>query len=420
MRTILLILLTVGIVVAGVLYGRQYWATETGPTYRTAEVKKGDLAASINATGTLEPEEVVDVGAQVQGKIESLGRDPDHPEKSIDYRSTVHEGTVLAHIDDAIFDAQVKQAEAAILKSQADRLVAKVKLEQAEEDLRRAQKLRERNVISEADYTTADTNQKAAVATVAQADATIARDEAALNMAKVNLGYTVIKSPVEGVIIARRVNVGQTVVASLNAPSLFLIAKDVRRIQVWASVNEADIGRIYPGQRVKFTVDARPKEVFTGEVLQIRWNAQMIQNVVMYTVVVATENADLKLLPYMTANLQFQADQRQGVLLVPNAALRWRPKGASSAGSGRPEGKGPPGKPAAPSDRGRVYVKDGPGVRAIEVQVGLSDRINTEISGDEVKAGLEVIVGENIVDAGSDAANPFAPKIFKGSGPSKG
>src|SRR5262249_12654673 len=155
---------------------------------------------------------------------------------------------------------------------------------------------------------------------------TLSRSEAMLREAQVNLGYTQIRSPVDGVIVDRRVNVGQTVVAGLNAPSLFLIAKDLTKLQVWASVNEADIGNIHAGQSVRFTVDAYPKETFVGQVAQIRLNASMTQNVVTYTVVISTDNSQGKLLPYMTANLQFEVDRRHDVLLVPNAALRWKPQ----------------------------------------------------------------------------------------------
>ena len=155
--------------------------------------------------------------------------------------------------------------------------------------------------------------------------AAIAQQKSTLDLAETNLGYTMIKSPVEGTILDRRVNIGQTVVASLNAPSLFLIAKDLRRMQVWASVNEADIGGLKVGTPVSFSVDAFPNESFSGVVEQVRLNAKMTQNVVVYTVVVATDNADLKLLPYLTATLNFEIARREGVLTVPNAALRYEP-----------------------------------------------------------------------------------------------
>src|SRR5207249_3200763 len=161
---------------------------------------------------------------------------------------------------------------------------------------------------------------------LAVGEASVAQARAALQQAEINLGYTTIRSPVKGVIVDRRVNVGQTVVASLNAPSLFLIAKDLTRMQIWASVNEADIGQIHAGQAVRFSVDAFPHQTFRGDVAQIRLNANMTQNVVTYTVVVNTDNTNGKLLPYMTANLNFELSQRNDVLLVSNSALRWRPQ----------------------------------------------------------------------------------------------
>ena len=180
--------------------------------------------------------------------------------------------------------------------------------------------------------------------------ATIRQNRAALRMAKTNLGYTTIKSPVRGAIIDRRVNIGQTVVASLNAPSLFLIAKDLRRMQVWASVNEADIGRIHVDMPVRFTVDAHAGQTFHGKVTQIRMNATMTQNVVTYTVVVTTDNSNGKLLPYLTANVQFEVDQRSHVLLVPNAALRWKPQASQIDPAVRKTTLAPP-NPRSPRPR---------------------------------------------------------------------
>ncbi len=165
-----------------------------------------------------------------------------------------------------------------------------------------------------------------AKATVGVEEAAIKQTQASLRQAQINLGYCDIKSPVKGTIVDRRVNVGQTVVSSLSASSLFLLAKDLSRIQVWASVNEADIGRIHPSLKVHFTVDAYPNETFVGEVQQVRLNATMTQNVVTYTVVVTTENKDMKLLPYMTASLKFEIERHEDVLKVPNAALRWKPR----------------------------------------------------------------------------------------------
>ena len=209
----------------------------------------------------------------------------------------------------------------------------KAKLFQAERDWGRAKKLGPSDALSQADYDAAQSAYETAKANVAvgqaaivQAKKTVDQSKAALKRAQENLNYCTIVSPVKGVIVDRRVNIGQTVVASLSAPSLFLIAKDLTRIQVWVSVNEADIGLIHAGQPATFTVDAFPGQVFTGEVGKVRLNATMTQNVVTYTVEVDTDNADGKLLPYLTANVKFVVGESKNVLLVPNAALRWSPK----------------------------------------------------------------------------------------------
>src|SRR5262245_24531189 len=318
-----------------------YSADKQGINFRTVRVERGDLLATIGATGTIEPEEVIDVGAQVAGQIVSFGQDPRGNGKLIDYGSPVEKDTVLARIDESLYraqldraKAQVTQAEANVQRAEADLGQMQAKLNQSERDWQRAQRLRPSGSIAEADYDLAEATyrtNKATLAvgqaTVAQAKAALSDAQAALHNAEINLGYCTIKSPVKGVIVDRRVNTGQTVVSSLNAPSLFLIAKDLKRLQVWASVNEADIGNIHSGQAVTFTVDAYPGRVFTGVVApdQPRLNASMTQNVVTYTVVVTTDNSDGKLIPYLTANLQFEVSKRNQVLLVPNTALRWKP-----------------------------------------------------------------------------------------------
>ncbi|MFM8221056.1 MAG: efflux RND transporter periplasmic adaptor subunit [Planctomycetaceae bacterium] len=389
--------------------------------YRTTAVRRGDIQAVVSATGTLEPEELVDVGAQVAGRILELGRDPQHDDKPVDYGTQVDEGTVLARLDSAIYSSQVEQNKASLQRARAEAQQQRIRLEQLEREWNRAQNFRKSQSISESDLDVARTNWQMAQASVDLAEAGLELARAALHESEINLGYTTIRSPVRGVIIDRRVNVGQTVVASLNAPSLFLIAKDLRRLQVWASVNEADIAQIHLGQPVRFTVDARPQELFRGQVEQIRLNATMTQNVVTYTVVVATDNTELKLLPYLTANLQFERDTRTGVLLVPNSALRWKPRVANgneaeSRASQPARGTAPTSPPtpgpgtAGPgsASRGRVYVRDGSGVRSIEVTVGLSDGAQTEVTGEGLSEGLEVVVADQLIEKPT-VGSPFAP-----------
>lgn len=239
--------------------------------------------------------------------------------------------------------------------------------------------------------------------------------EAALRQAEINLGYTTIRSPVKGVIVDRRVNVGQTVVASLNAPSLFLIAKDLRRVQVWASVNEADIGRIRVRQAARFTVDAFPGDEFAGEVAQIRLNATMTQNVVTYTVVVSVDNSSGRLLPYLTANVRFAIEHRADALLVPSAALRWQPAPGQAPPAELPP-KPETGAPevSAASERGTVWVADGRSVRPVAVRIGLSDGLATEIAAGDLRESDRVVVGETAAAEDAGASSPFAPRIFGG------
>jgi HlyD family secretion protein len=375
-------------------------------SYGTAEVKRGDLVITISATGTVEPEEVVDVGAQVAGRIIAFGKDKNgHP---IDYGSAVEEGMILAQIDDALFADEVAIAAAQLQQ-------AKAKLDQAERDWGRAQKLGPSEALAESSYDAYKYAYDSAKADVALAEATLSRS-------KQNLDYCTIKSPVKGIIIDRRVNIGQTVVASLNAPSLFLIAKDLKRMQVWVSVNETDIGSIHPGQPVTFIVDAFPGEVFQGQVGKIRLNATMTQNVVTYTVEVVTDNSSGKLLPYLTANAEFEVGRSSNVLLVPNSALRWWPRSeqiapkfrSAIAGNGNSENNQQPSPNSGV--QGVVWVQQGSYVRPINVQVGKTDGTETEVQGSELKEGLRVVVAERQQQTNDGGTtNPFIPQIRRRS-----
>ncbi len=407
-------------------------ASKTSAAFRSVPVKRGDLVATIAATGTVEPEEVIDVGAQVAGKILSFGKDLSG--RSIDYGSNVEEGTILARIDDALYSAdvaqaraQLEQARAGALRAEADLGQLQAKLLQAERDWKRAQKLGPSDALSQSDFDAAQSANEVAKANLAvgkaaavQAASAVAQAEATLRKAQQNLDYCTIKSPVKGVIIDRRVNIGQTVVASLNAPSLFLIAKDLKRMQVWVAVNEADIGKIHPGQSVTFTVDAYPGERFNGEVGKVRLNATMTQNVVTYTVEVITDNASGKLLPYLTANVKFLLDARKGVLLVPNAALRWIPLPEQVV----PEHRETPAKsrkrPGSPgedgtneSGRGVVWIQEGSHVRPVAVRIGLNDGTTSEIQGDQLNEEMKVIVGTEAKEdtRPQTAASPFTPQF---------
>jgi HlyD family secretion protein len=439
----LLFLLTLAVLVGG---GWAIWRWSSGsPTlsFRTEPLIRGNLLATISATGTIEPEEVVDVGAQVVGQIISFGRDLDDSRKVIDYTSRVEEGTILAKIDDSLYGpeveicrAEVGQAIADEKRADAELAQARAKLYQTERDWDRARKLGPSSAISQADFDTiqnAYETAKAAVpaseAALARAKETVLRSKAALKKAEENLAKTTIRSPIKGVIVDRRVNIGQTVQSSFNTPSLFLIAKDLKRLQVWASVNEADVGNVHLKQRVTFTVDTFPNRTFTGEVSQIRLNAMMTQNVVTYTVVVDTDNSDGKLLPYLTANLLFEVDQRKDALLIPNAALRWRPRLPQVHPSYREdyeqslrrkaarEENGPSPAEKQSRNRATVWVEDQGFVRPVRIRTGLTDGAMTElveVIKDELPVGTPLVTGENSGGDGGDTVNPFAPKVFGG------
>lgn len=416
-------------------------------SFLTAPVKRGDLVLSISATGTVEPEEVVDVGAQVAGKILSFGKDQSG--KIIDYGSTVEEGTILAQIDDSLYAADVAQAKAqldvakaGVVRAQADLGQLQAKLYQAERDWKRAKKLGPSDALSQSDFDASQSGYEVAKANVAvgnaaivQAQNSVEQAEATLRRAQRNLDYCTIKSPVKGVIIDRRVNIGQTVVASLNAPSLFLIAKDLRRMQVWVPVNEADIGSIKPMQRVSFTVDAYTGETFHGEVGKIRLNASMTQNVVTYTVEVNTDNSSGRLLPYLTANARFLVSETQGVLMVPNAALRYSPSPdqvvsdsreavENRTDRGAPASAGASGKARKAekqgAPRGTVWVPERSLLRPVSVVLGITDGAMTEVQSDQLKEGTPVVVGENQAGDTNPApgGSPFVPQIRRGRGSS--
>jgi HlyD family secretion protein len=435
-----MVIAVVVVVAALVLVGYLRSNSRNGTAFRTVPVKRGDLQAVISATGTVEPEEVVDIGAQVAGKIVAFGEDKHG--KPVDYGSVVEAGTVLARIDDALYAADVDQAKAtlgqskaALQRSEADLGQLKAKLYQAQRDWARAQKLGPSDALSQADYDaaqsayeTAKANVEVGKAAIAQAKQTVNQSQAALQRAQQNLSYCTIVSPVKGVIVDRRVNIGQTVVSSLNAPSLFLLAKDLKRMQVWVSVNEADIGHIQPGQPVTFNIDAYPNEEFSGEVGKVRLNATMTQNVVTYTVEVVTDNSSGKLLPYLTANVKFIVGEQHNVLMVPNAALRWSPapeqivkefrgktkKGQGAASQSRDQASGEAAK--SEQKRGVVWVPEGTLVRPVKVTPGLSDGSMTAVESAALKEGTPVVLGEMEKQENGKTApgsSPFTPQLFR-------
>jgi HlyD family secretion protein len=440
MKIILMIIALIIVAGTGVAYYANHSTAALPTSLRTVAIERGDLLSTIGATGTVEPEEVVDIGAQVMGSVLEFGPDLNHPGKSVDFCSVVAKDALLAKIDPTPYEAALEQAEAQLERSEVDLLQLEARCEQSEQDWKRAKQLQEANrrlqktdknlvVISDTDYDLAAANYKVAKANVAVGKATIRQNKASVRVAKTNLGYATIKSPVRGVILDRRVNVGQTVVANLNTPSLFLIAKDLTKMQVWASVNEADIGRIRLDMPVQFTVDAYENQTFHGKVTQIRMNAQMTQNVVTYTVIVTTDNSDGRLLPYLTANVKFEVDKRSQVFLVPNAALRWTPESGQIDPS--VDQKTLSEETSTSQERGRLWIVAKNGlVQPLEVRVGATDGTMTEVGGALLKEGMQVVSGEEgdamnapegeTADGGDKESNPFMPKLPKGSKPPPG
>ena len=429
---ILVLALAVGI-------GARLWHVRSNPKpiFSTADLKRGDIIATISSTGTIEPVEVVDVGAQVAGLIRSFGKDKKG--NTIDYGSIVEEGTILAKIDESVYAADLALAKAQLEKDKAGELSAlanlehmRAKLVEVQANWERAQALIRSELLTKSDYDSSKANYEIAKADVsvgeaalAQAKASIVQARAMLDKAQRNLGFCTIKSPVKGVIIDRRVNIGQTVVASFNAPSLFLIAEDLTKMQIWVAVNEADVGRIVPGAPVTFTCDGFPGEEFNGTVGKVRLNATMTQNVVMYTVEVNTENPQNILLPYLTANVRFVMGRESNALLVPNAALRWSPSslaqvspGARSWMSTDPDQTAPgsgsklPEQGKGSNERlGIIWLKDGKFVQPVKVKVGISDGTNTAVAADTLREGQKVVTGEIDETAQTVTQNPFVPQI---------
>jgi HlyD family secretion protein len=414
------------IVVAG---GAGWYWHETGAAdvqYKTAAVRRGDVASTISATGTLEPEEVVDVGAQVAGQIESFGKDVNG--NPIDYRSEVEPNMLLARIDDTVYkadadvaQAQLEQAKTNILKGEADLAQANSKLLQAEHNWNRARVLGPSDALSQndydmyqADYESAKANVAIAQSEIAQAKNGVPLAQAELDKAKRNLEFCTIYSPVKGVILDRRVNVGQTVVSSLNTPSLFLIARDLSKMQIWVSVNEADVGRVTPGAPVTFTTDAFPGQTFNARVGKVRWNPTMTQNVLLYTVEVEVDNAKRLLIPYLTVKVQFEVARDSNALIVPNMALRWTPATVDQVSpDARSAWKhGDEGAAGSESNHhGTLWIKDGRYVRPVDVKLGVSDRIDTAIFSDQIKDADQVVTGDIVASEDAGQRNPFLPPL---------
>ena len=422
------------VVVAGIVFGFTLINrnSKNGQKYTKAVIDKGAITALVDTTGTLNPVTIVDVGSQVSGKIQKI---------YVDFNSQVKQGQLLAEIDQSPFLTKVLQNEANYLSSQASLEKSKVTLANFEKQYERAKSLFEKELISYEEFESAEVQYFGAKADLRSNEARLEQAKAQLDASKVDLEYTIIKSPIDGVVINRNVNEGQTVAASFQAPVLFQIANDLTKMQVECSVDEADIGKVKEGQKVRFTVDAFSNDNFNGVVRQVRYSPEVIQNVVTYTTIVDVDNPEMKLRPGMTATVSIVVGEAQNALRVPNTALRFQPPtevlqaiftemrqqrqeaagNASSAGE-QSTGSSPQQKPQVNSqsgvqmgaggmggrmrNAGRVWIEDETGkLRMVFIRTGVTDNVYTEVTAGDLKEGQEVITGEN-TSGGSASQGP--------------
>ncbi|MBI4815386.1 MAG: efflux RND transporter periplasmic adaptor subunit [Deltaproteobacteria bacterium] len=351
------------------------------PKYFTTTAEQGKIVGKVTATGTLSALVTVQVGSQVSGRLKEI---------SVDFNSEVKRGQVIARLDPQLFEATLDQARASFMAAKAELDVAEIRALEAERQARRAKELAEKKLVSEADLDTAEATAASARAQVEAQKGRLELSKASLKQAEVNLGYTTITSPIDGMVVSRNVDIGQTVAASFQAPTLFVIAEDLRKMQVNTSVAEADIGKLSPGMRAEFRVDAYPTKKFEGKVRQIRNSPQTVQNVVTYDAVIDVQNPELELKPGMTANVTFVYAERDDVVKVPNAALRFRPPQALLA---RGDGGAPNNARDKADGRRTVYRLANGNLEPVVVKTGLSDGTNTELVEGPIKAG-DVLVSE--------------------------
>jgi HlyD family secretion protein len=398
-----LIMLTVAAMAAVtsgyVLYRRAH--SDAVPAYRTAAVERGNLESTVAATGSLGAVRTVQVGTQVSGQISAI---------YVDFNSKVKKGQLIARIDPTLQQQAVADAQAGVARAQAT-------LAQTKAEYDRNTLLHDQKIVTDPEFNTAQLNYQ-----LAKANATSA--QIALDKARQNLSYTSIYAPIDGIVVERDMDVGQTVAASLSAPQLFVIAKDLSQMQILATVDESDIGQIKTDQAVSFTVQAYPGRTFTGTVSQVRINSTTVNNVVNYTAVVAVANADGKLLPGMTATVKFLIGSANDALSVPNAALRFKPAIATKATSGANAITGTrvrnasqrstarPAGAARDTTMSTIWYLDTTNTpKPLRVHAGLSDGTRTQVTGNGIKEGMQIIVGANTGTAAPAAStNPLQPQ----------
>lgn len=356
---------------------------EQSPLFQFAPVKRGNVELVVSSTGTLAAVETVEIGTQVSGTIDKL---------LVDYNDTVEKGQVLAELDQSLFKASVESARAGVLKAQAE-------LKQAEVEFKRNEPLYKKGYISEQEFLPIKTE-------VDMLKASLLSAEAALQQARINLEHTVICSPIDGTVIDRSVDAGQTVAASLSTPTLFLIAKDLSRMQIETNVDETDIGQIKQGQAARFTVQSYSDQTFIGSVRQIRMQPETIDNVVTYTVIVEAGNESGLLLPGMTATVDFIVHDVENALLVPVAALQFTPDRGTGKGMVTDE-----------TGNSQLFCQDnGSSLRAVSITSGQSDGLVTVVAGGDLTEGMKVAIGFEKNTTGSDRSSGFSLSSLIGQG----
>jgi HlyD family secretion protein len=395
-KTIILIIL-LGLAGGAFYYYKKRTTLQPEQLYRLQEITQGDVAQSVSANGTLNPVTLISVGAQVSGRVSKL---------YVDFNDHVEKGQILLELDDALFTSQIAQSEGTVLNMQAS-----VELAQANEA--RMRSLFAQEYVSKQELDQAVQALKSARAQLDTAHGQLRRD-------KTNQSYSVIRSPVSGVVVDRVVDVGQTVAASFQTPTLIKIAQDLSKMQIDSSFAEADIGKIKVGQKAKFSVDAFQNRNFDGVVKQLRLNPTITTNVVTYDVVISVDNPEQILLPGMTAYVNIMVAKHDNVLLAPNAALRFRPKqdesqtGKSTLAEGQSKGQRGGNKKVGQEDfsSSKVYViRDGK-LSPIRVSVGISDGRFTEITSDDLKLNDKVIVGENQANSEAPSSSTMRFRMF--------
>jgi HlyD family secretion protein len=394
-KSVIATVLLVVVAIAGVLIHQAAFAKGT-TTYRFTTIERGNLESAVSATGTLSAVTTVSVGTQVSGQISEL---------HVDFNDSVKKGQLLARIDPKLQLQTVTDAQASLAKARAQYL-------QVQRDARRSGELLEAGLLARSEYETSDSTLDVARANVTSA-------QVSLDRARQNLEYTNIYAPIDGVVVERNVDNGQTVAASLSAPQLFLIANDLRNMQILASVGEGDIASIKEGQKVKFTVAALPGQPFEGTVAQVRLQSKTNENVVNYTVVVSVANPQKKLLPGMTARVDFLTNSAENVLKVASSALRFKPadgvevvrkeqpQTATNAQQQRAQRSGN-ATGTRSGGMGTLYVLNAGGkLEAVRVRTGINDGSATEIRGRDLKEGMRVIAGSGVQAAEAKSGTPF-------------